>query len=79
MPKGKTPSLIGSSLGRPQSAVAKKCSPCSRCDVDITMGEKCYDVPQPKMKFASTRRFCAACYREVLLQTRRDLTEMEAL
>lgn len=43
------------------------------------MGEKCYDVPQPQKKFASTRRFCAACYREVLLQTRRDLTEVEAL
>ncbi|MFO0570166.1 MAG: hypothetical protein U0263_31270 [Polyangiaceae bacterium] len=79
MPKGKTPSLIGSSLGRPRSAVAGKTSPCSRCHEDIAMGEKCYDVPQPQKKFASTRRFCGSCYRDVLEQTRRDLTEVEAL
>lgn len=79
MPKGKTPSLIGSSLGRPRTAVAKKSSPCSRCHTDITMGQKCYDIPQPQKKFASTRRFCATCYRDVLQQTKRDLTEVEAL
>jgi hypothetical protein len=78
MPKGKTPSLIGSSLGRPRSAVAKRSSPCSRCDVDITMGASCFDVPQPQKKFASTRRFCTTCYRAVLEQTKRDLAELEA-
>jgi len=79
MPKGKTPSLIGSSLGRPRSAIAGRSSPCSRCDADIAMGDKCYDVPQPQKKFASTRRFCLACYRAVLEQTRRDLADVEKL
>ena len=43
------------------------------------MGVKCYDVPQPQKKFASTRRFCAACFLAVLQQTKRDLAEVEAL
>jgi hypothetical protein len=43
------------------------------------MGEKCYDIPQPQKKFASTRRFCAKCYRDVLQQTKRDVTEVEGL
>ncbi len=43
------------------------------------MGVKCYDVPQSQKKFASTRRFCANCFREVLQQTKRDLVEVEAL
>lgn len=79
MPKGKTPSLIGSSLGRPRSAVAGRSSPCSRCHEDIPMGEKCYDVPQPQKKFASTRRFCSTCFRDVVEQTKQDLAEVEAL
>jgi hypothetical protein len=79
MPKGKTPSLIGSSLGRPRSAVAGRSSPCSRCEKYIAMGVKCYDVPQPQKKFASTRRFCASCFRDVLEQTKCDLAAAEAL
>jgi hypothetical protein len=43
------------------------------------MGENCYDIPQPQKKFASTRRFCTACYRAVLQQTKHDLAEVEAL
>lgn len=43
------------------------------------MGEKCYDVPQPQKKFASTRRFCSTCFRDVVEQTKQDLAEVEAL
>ena len=79
MPKGKTPSLIGSSLGRPVAVVAGKLCACSRCEENIVKGEKCYDVPQPLKKFSSTRRFCQACYAKVLEQTRQDLAQMETL
>jgi len=78
MLKGKTPSLIGGSLGRPVTTTAGKRSPCSRCDVDILMGEQCYDVPRPAKKFRNTRRFCSACFKAVLGQTRRDLEQLEA-
>lgn len=79
MPKGKTPSLIGSTLGRPKSATAGKLCSCSRCDGRITMGEKCYDVPQPSKAFNSSRRFCGACFKLVLAQTKADLAELEGL
>ena len=79
MPRGKTPSLIGSSLGRPDLATAGKRSPCSRCDADILMGQRCYDVPQPLKKFSSTRRFCTVCFKTVLEKTRQDLAALEAL
>lgn len=79
MPKGKTPSLIGSSLGRPFAATARRLCTCSRCKGNIVMGEKCFDVPKPTAKFSSSRRFCRACFAHVLAQTRQDLTQMEAL
>lgn len=78
-PRGKTPSLIGGSLGRPKVATAKKRCDCSRCEASISRGEKCYDVPQPSKPFSSSRRFCETCFASVLAQTRADLLELEAL
>ena len=77
MSKGKTPSLIGSSLGRPQVTTAGKLCSCSRCGASIMMGAKCYDVPQPLKPFSSTRRFCEGCFRSVLEKTKQDLAEIE--
>lgn len=79
MPKGKTPSLIGSSLGRPSKKTCGKKTPCSRCHADIPKGEECYDVPQPTKPHSATRRFCADCFADVLEQTRQDLEKLEAL
>ena len=79
MAKGKTPSLIGSSLGRPRKQTCGRETPCSRCRAGIVKGENCYDVPQPKKPHSSTRRFCAECFDGVLEQTRRDLEKLEAL
>lgn len=79
MPKGKTPSLIGSSLGRPSKETCGRETPCSRCKKPIQKGEACFDVPQPQKPHASTRRFCGDCFAGVLEQTRRDLGELEGL
>lgn len=79
MPKGKTPSLIGSSLGRPEVAVAGRLCECSRCEAEIVKGEKCYDVPRPLEKFSSTRRFCKACFAKIVEQTKKDLANIESL
>jgi len=76
MSKGKTPSLIGSSLGRPQRATAGKKCACSRCKDPITMGGVCFDVPQPSKPFSKTRRFCEPCLALVLAKTREDLDEL---
>jgi hypothetical protein len=55
-----------------------KSAPCSRCEVQIVMGEQCYDVPQPSKKFRNTRRFCRDCFKDVLAETRKDLDQLEA-
>lgn len=78
MAKGKTPSLIGSSLGRPSKKTCGRETPCSRCHVGITKGEECYDVPQPKKPHSATRRFCVDCFAGVLEQTKSDLEKLEA-
>lgn len=77
MPKGKTPSLIGSSLGRPAKKVSGKRCSCSRCRGDIIKNEACFDIPQPQKPHSSTRRFCLECFTNVLQKTRDDLEEME--
>lgn len=79
MPKGKTPSLIGSSLGRPAAVTAGKLCACSRCTASIVKGEKCYDIPQPSQPFSNKRRFCRSCFASVLAQTKQDVAEMETL
>ena len=79
VPRGKTPSLIGSSLGRPTPATAGKLCQCSRCGSDITKGEKCFDVQQPQKSFNATRRFCPECFQHVLEQTGRDLDALKAV
>ena len=79
MPRGKTPSLIGGSLGKPQAAIAGRESPCSRCKKGIPMKVKCVDVPQLRKRFASTRRFCIDCFLLVLEQTRHDLEGLSDL
>ena len=79
MVRGKTPSLIGSSLGRPSKKTCGRLTPCSRCGEDIAKYEDCYDVPQPKKPHSSTRRFCAACFDGVLEQTNLDLENLKAL
>lgn len=79
MPRGKTPSLIGSTLGKPARKICGRRTPCSRCHVDVLKGEECYDVPQLRKPHAATRRFCATCFGRVLTQTRYDLERLEVL
>lgn len=79
MPNGRTPSLIGSSLGRPTKKTCGRETPCSRCHASILKGEHCYDIPQPKKPHSATRRFCAGCFAGVLEQTRQDLKELEGM
>ncbi len=76
MPKGRTPSLIGASLGRPNQVTCGRKSACSRCHEDILKGATCYDVPRVNKPHAATRRFCQACFDDVLEQTRRDLDSL---
>ena len=72
-PRGKTPSLIGSSLGRPRKRDVKRKSHCRRCEAEITGGIQCYEIPQLGGTFSNHRPYCDACYRAILEQTKADL------
>lgn len=79
IPKGKTPSLIGSSNGRPKAVVAGKKCKCRRCDVELAKGTECFDIPKIGSTFSSTWRYCYGCYKKILDQTEKDLEELKDL
>jgi len=78
-PKGKTPSLIGSSNGRPQRVIVKRKSDCSRCHGDILPGQDCFGIPKVGSGFNTLKRYCNECFKNVLGQTQKDLDEINNL
>ncbi len=51
---------------------------CKRCSGSILMGDKCYDIPNPRESFSNARRFCAAGL-EGDRKTKSDLAALEML
>lgn len=76
--RGKTPSLITGSSGKPVKVTAKRSRPCGRCSSSISSGEICFEVPKVGGGFSSKNTFCVNCFKEVLTQTKKDLDELEA-
>jgi hypothetical protein len=72
-PKGKTPSLIGSTLGKPRKRLVGKKSPCKRCKVSIPKDTECPEIPQLGGTFSNYRPYCGGCFRLILEQTKVDL------
>jgi hypothetical protein len=79
MLKGKTPSLIGFSNGRPKRVVVQRKSECCRCKQDILPGVDCFDIPQKSAGFTRECRHCKNCYEKILNQTQEDLTSLKSL
>jgi hypothetical protein len=77
-PKGKTPSLIGSTLGTPGRRVVERKSYCKRCNVPIAKGTECCEIPQLGGTFRNARPYCDACFRLILEQTKRELDALFA-
>jgi hypothetical protein len=78
-PRGKTPSLIGSSNGRPKRVTVVRKSECCRCHGDIQPGQDCFGIPKAGSGFSSVKRFCKECFQNVLVQTNKDLEEVKNL
>jgi len=78
-PKGPTPSLIGSSNGRPKRIIVERKSKCCRCCNDIQVGQDCFGIPKVGSGFTSVRRFCKECFEKVLIQTYKDLEKVKNL
>jgi hypothetical protein len=72
-PRGKTPSLIGSTLGTPRKRIVKGKSHCKRCKVPISKGVECFEIPQLGGSFSNYRRYCDGCFRSILEKTKSDL------
>jgi hypothetical protein len=77
-PKGKTPSLIGSTNGRPVKVDVKRSSECCRCGDVLKAGSLCIGIPKTDA-FGTVRRFCPECFENVLQQTASDLEEAKGL
>jgi len=77
MSKNNIPSLINGSAGVPKVAIAGKECPCRGCGSSISKGEKCFDIPNPRTAFSNSRRFCTACFNDVLAKTKTHIAEFE--
>jgi hypothetical protein len=69
-PKGKVPSLIGSTLGTPRRTVTDGTSKCKRCGGAISKGMECYEIPQLGGSFSNYKRYCDGCFKSILEQTK---------
>lgn len=77
--KGKTPSLIGLSNGRPvRIEVLKKCS-CCRCKSDLSVGNDCFGIPKSGAGFSKIKRYCKECFQNIIQKTESDLDEIKKL
>jgi hypothetical protein len=75
--RGKTPSLITGSSGKPSKVIAKRRQKCKRCDSDIFNGDICFQVPKVGSGFSNNKRFCVNCFKEILIQTKKDIAKLE--
>jgi len=78
-PRGKTPSLIGASNGKPERVSVKRRCKCTRCGNSIQAGDNCFGIPQNRMGFKSIKRYCENCFQNILTQTHKDLEELKNL
>jgi hypothetical protein len=72
-PKGKVPSLIGSTLGTPRKVLVKRERDCKRCHTPISKGTECYEIPQLGGSFSNYKPYCDDCFRSILIKTKADL------
>src|SRR5579863_4626618 len=63
MPRGPTPSLIGSTNGRPKRVDVLKKSECSRCHSQFVAGQTCIAIPKLRQAYSTSRRVCDECFK----------------
>lgn len=78
-PRGRVPSLIGGTNGRPVRDEVKRKSHCYRCDAEILGGGSCIAIPDLSTAFGSKRRVCDDCYQAILNKTAADLEALRYL
>jgi hypothetical protein len=76
-PKGKIPSLISGSSGRPEMASAQRVRKCVRCKTSVAKGNNCFEIPKPGGGFSSKKTFCLECFGNILNQTQIDIDKLK--
>lgn len=77
--RGKTPSLISGSNGKPSTTEAKKRRNCKRCNCNINLGEKLFEIPKTGGGFSNKKPYCISCFKKILDQTKKDLGVLESI
>jgi hypothetical protein len=77
-PKGKTPSLISMSTGKPAVHTCGRATECDRCSHGVATGATCFHIPKMKNGFTSKPIFCLTCTADIIAQTKIDLQALEA-
>lgn len=78
-PRGPTPSLIGSTNGRPRRVTVVRKSACYRCHVDLLGGHACIELPKLGGAYASVKRLCDECFQAIIAKTSQDLDELRKI
>lgn len=78
-PKGPTPSLIGSTNGRPRRIDILGKSKCSRCHTALAAGTTCVAIPKLGTGYSCLKRVCDDCFQQILQKTAEDLEAVKAI
>ena len=76
--RGKTPTLISGSSGKPSVAEARRKRVCTRCNCNINMGEKLFEIPKVGVGFTAKKSVCKSCFIDILKQTQKDLDHLKS-
>lgn len=74
--KGKIPSLLSMTTGKPVPHVSGRKTPCGLCEEPILMGVACFEIPKKGNGFTSRPLHCVPCVKLILEQTKKELEKL---
>jgi hypothetical protein len=75
--RGKIPSLISRSNGKPNLVTATRKRTCKRCQCLINAGQKLFEYPKSGNGFSNLQPVCLSCFKEIIDQTESDLLKIK--
>lgn len=78
-PKGKTPSLLAQSTGKPIIDKCTRKTKCIRCKQDLLAGDCVIKIPKVESSYANKKSHCLECFKLILEQTKNDISDLEGL
>lgn len=76
-PKGKTPTLLAQSTGKPVMFECKRKTKCTRCKGGILSGSKAFQIPKMQSGFTNKKTYCLECFDLILEQTKQDISALD--